>query len=146
MQLVLQKAFDTVNHEILLTKLKHYGIRRVSYKWFQSFLSQRLQHTQIKQSESSLKTISHGVPQSSVLVPLLFIRYINGMHNSIKNCEIYHFGDDTNLLLTNSWLKLTKINMSLAKGKQNKSKYQQNRNHNLQAKEEANNKTSQFQN
>ena len=51
----LQKAFDTVNHEILITKLKHYGIRGASYKWFQSFLCQRLQYTQIKESESSLK-------------------------------------------------------------------------------------------
>ena len=72
----LQKAFDTVNHEILLTKLKHCGIRGASYKWFQSFLCQRLQYTQIKESESPLNTISHEIPQGSVLGPLLFILYI----------------------------------------------------------------------
>ena len=53
-----QKAFDMVNHVILLTKLKHYGVRGTCYKWFQSFLCQRLQYTQIKESGSSLKTIS----------------------------------------------------------------------------------------
>ena len=97
--------FDMVNHEILLTKLTHYRIRGASYKWFQSFLCQRLQYTQIKESESSLKTISHGVPQGSVLGPLLFILYINDMHNSIRNCKIHHFADDTNSLLTNRSLK-----------------------------------------
>ena len=97
--------FDMVNHEILLTKLKHYRIRGASYKWFQSSLCQRLQYTQIKESESSLKTISHGVPQGSVLGPLLFILYINDMHNSIRNCKIHHFADDTNSLLTNRSLK-----------------------------------------
>ena len=56
-------------------------------------------------TESSLKTISHGVPQGSLLGSLLFILYINNMHNSIKNCKIHHFADDPNLLLTNSSLK-----------------------------------------
>ena len=78
------------------------------HKRFQSFLCQRLQYNQIKESESSLKTISHGVQQGSVLGPLLFILCINDMHNSIKNCKIHHFAGDTNLLLTNSSLK--KIN------------------------------------
>ena len=91
-----------VNHEIL------FYIRGASYKWFQPFLCQRLQYTRIKESESSLNTISHGVPQGSVLGPLLFILYINDMHNSVNNCKIHHFVDDTTLLLTNSSLK--KIN------------------------------------
>ena len=60
-------AFDTVIHEILLTKLKRYGIRGTSYKWFQSFLCERLQYTLIKESKSLLKTISVGVVQDSVL-------------------------------------------------------------------------------
>ena len=68
-------AFDTVNHEILLTKLKHNGIRGTSYKWFQSFLRERQQYTLIKESESLLKTISLGDPQDSVRGPL-YLSYI----------------------------------------------------------------------
>ena len=58
----LQKAFDTVNHKILLSKLKHYGIKGTSYNWFKLFLCEIMQHTLIKISESSLKVVSHGVP------------------------------------------------------------------------------------
>ena len=67
-----------------------------------------MQFTQIKDSESSLKTISHGVPQGSVLGPLLFIIFINDMHNSIEHSKMHHYADDTNLLLTDNSLK--KIN------------------------------------
>ena len=104
----LQKAFDTVNHEILLKKLEYYGIKGTSYNWFQSCLCGRMQFTQIKDSESSLKTISHGVPQGSVLGPLLFIIFINDMHNSIELSKMHHYADDTNLLPTDNSLK--KIN------------------------------------
>ena len=69
----LKKVFDTVNHEILLSKLKHYGIKGTSYNLFKSFLCKRLEYTLIKESKSSLKTVSHGVPQGSVLGLLLFI-------------------------------------------------------------------------
>ena len=65
---------------------------------FNHFFVKDYKYTQIKESELSLKTISHGVPQDSVLGPLLFILYINNMHNSLKNCKIHHFADDTNLL------------------------------------------------
>ena len=97
--------FDTVNHEILLAKLKHYEIRGISYKWLQSFLCQRLKYNLIKKIESSLKAIFHGVPKGSILGSLLFILYINNMHNSLKNCNLHHFVNDTNLLLTNSFLR-----------------------------------------
>ena len=83
----LQNAFDTVNHEILLEKLKYYGIKETSYNWFKSYLCERLQYTQIKDSESSLKAVSHGVPQGSVLGPLLFILLINDMHTSVKHSK-----------------------------------------------------------
>ena len=103
----LQKAFDTVNHEILLSKLKHYRIKATSYNWFKLILCERMKCTLIKESESSLKTLSHGVPQGSVLGPLLFILFINNMHNSIEYCEVHHYPDDTNLVLTeNSHTKI----------------------------------------
>ena len=83
----LQNAFDTINHEILLSKLKHYGIKGTSYNWLKSFLCERMQYTLIKESESSLKTVSHGVPQGSVLRPLLFILFFNDMYNSVEYCK-----------------------------------------------------------
>ena len=107
----LQKAFDTVNHEILLEKLKYYGIKETSYNWFKSYLCERLQYTQIKDSESSLKAVSHGVPQGSVLGPLLFILFFNDMHTSVKHSKVHHYADNTNLLLTSNSLK--KINRQI---------------------------------
>ena len=104
----LQNAFHTVNHEILLSKLKHYGIKGTSYNWFKSFLCERMQYTLIIESESSLRTVCHGVPQGSVLGPLLFILFINDMYNSVEYCKVHHYADDTNLLLTDDSLK--KIN------------------------------------
>ena len=107
----LQKAFDTVNHEILLEKLKYYGIKETSYNWFKSYLCERLQYTQIKDNELSLKAVSHGVPQGSVLGPLLFILFINDMHTSVKHSKVHHYADGTNLLLTSNSLK--KINRQI---------------------------------
>ena len=67
----LQKAFDTVNHEILLKKLEHYGIRGDTLKWFHSYLSDRSQFVTINGHDSTKMEISCGVPQGSVLGPLL---------------------------------------------------------------------------
>ena len=104
----LQKAFDTVNQNILLAKLKHYGIKGTSFDWFKSFKCDRVQCTSIDLKESSTKMVSRGVPQGSVLGPLLFIIFINDVNKSVKNSKVHHFAGDTNLLLTETSLK--KIN------------------------------------
>ena len=105
----LQKAFDTVDHNILINKLEHYGIRGAALNWFKSYLSMRSQFVNINNTYSVTNTITHGVPQGSVLGPLLFIIYINDMHTAIKFSTVHHFADDTNLLYTNKSIK--KINM-----------------------------------
>ena len=106
----LQKAFDTVNHDILISKLEHYGIRGTANQWFSSYLTNRTQYVSILGYDSSTKTISHGVPQGSVLGPLLFLIYINDLHKAIKNSKVFHFADDTNLLnISNSPKKMQKM-------------------------------------
>ena len=93
-----QKAFDTVDHEILLSKLQYYGIRGKANDWFRSYLDNRQQFVSINGFNSSLSKIKCGVPQGSVLGPLLFLIYINDLYSSISTCKVHHFADDTNLL------------------------------------------------
>ena len=94
----LQKAFDTVNHDILVKKLAYYGIRGVGNTWFQSYLTERSQYVSILGYNSEKNSVKHGVPQGSVLGPLLFLLYINDLHKAVSNCNVFHFADDTNLL------------------------------------------------
>ena len=94
----LQKAFDTVNHEILLQKMNHYGFRGITNEWLRSYLSERKQKVTINGFVSESSVINHGVPQGSVLGPVLFLLYINDLHDCIKHSTTYHFADDTNLL------------------------------------------------
>ena len=101
---------DTVDHEILLAKVNHYGINGVSNDWFRSYLSDRQQYVSINGYDSGLTKLNCGVPQGSVLGPLLFLLYINDLNQAIKFCKVHHFADDTNLLyLGKSIKKLNKF-------------------------------------
>ena len=103
-----QKAFDTVDHQILIQKLNYYGIRGIANNWFSSYLQNRTQFVSINGFDSNVNAICCGVPQGSILGPLLFLIYINDLHFAIKYCKVHHFADDTNLLNFNNSIK--KIN------------------------------------
>ena len=105
----LEKAFDTVNHQIILSKLNHYGIRGVSNSWFASYLLNRSQSVTLNGVTSSKKEIKCGVPQGYILGPLLFLIYINDMHRAVQSSTLYNFANDTNLLYSNNSLKKLKI-------------------------------------
>ena len=109
----LQKAFDTVDHSILLRKLDHYGIKGIANDWFRSYLTDRSQYTSVNGFDSERRDMNYGVPQGSVLGPLLFLIYINDLHNAIKFSTVHHFADDTNLLITNVSIKKIQIQMNL---------------------------------
>jgi len=129
----LQKAFDTVDHRILLKKLEHYGIRGVTNNLFNSYLSNRLQCVSINGSDSSYLPLTCGVPQGSILGPLLFLIYINDINVCIKNSLVHNFADDTNILFSGSnykevakninedlnllchWLRASKLSLNVKK-------------------------------
>ena len=116
----LSKAFDTLNHEILLRKLKHYGLSETPIKWFTDYLSNRHQFVEVDNVRSSVARIETGVPQGSILGPLLFIIYMNDISSASEIFQAVLYADDTSLNATistrsiaNQYLNTSRINAEL---------------------------------
>ena len=128
-----RKAFDTVDHDILLDKLYRYGIRGIAHSWFKSYLNNRQQFVKFDDTVSGLQTIKCGIPQGSILGPLLFLLYINDLATVSNIFMSFLFADDTNLFLTGNdlsamghiintelikikdWLKANKLSLNIDK-------------------------------
>ena len=112
----LSKAFDTLDHHVLLRKLKYYGVTDGALNWFESYLTNRKQFTIIEDKKSTLLNIITGVPQGSILGPLLFIIYINDLDNSLNKFKSIKYADDTTLWASlSSFGSNTEINNELNK-------------------------------
>ena len=128
------KAFDTVNHEILVKKLEYYGVRGKSLALFQSYLSNRTQVVEVNGATSEKGLIKHGVPQGSILGPLLFLLYINDISQSSDVLKFFLFADDTTVFYSadpkdknteqilntelekvSSWLAANKLSLNVKK-------------------------------
>ena len=96
----LSKAFDTLDHEILLKKLKYYGLSDTPMKWFTHYLSNRQQYVEVDSIKSSTTNIDTGVPQGSILGPLLFIIYMNDINKASEKFRAILYADDTSLNTT----------------------------------------------
>lgn len=95
----LKKAFDCVNHSLLIDKLYNYGVKGNCLEWFKSYLNNRAQAVNINSTLSDFKNINIGIPQGSILGPLLFIIFVNSLPNSV-DCKCTMYADDTTLLCT----------------------------------------------
>ena len=108
----LSKAFDTIDHNILLNKLKFYGLDIISLQWFKSYLINRQQFVVANSEKSPLQSISMGVLQGSILGPLLFLIYINDIKFCSDKFTYLCFADDTTVTLS-LCLKNTKCKFCL---------------------------------
>ena len=102
----LEKAFDTIDHYILLQKGEHYGIRGVANEWFSSYLKNRAQFVSIDNVSSTIKELLTGAPQGSVLGPPLFLLYINDLHNSVKYTKTYNSADGPSVIFSSTLLEI----------------------------------------
>lgn len=111
----LKKAFDTINHSILLCKLEKYGIRGVAGDWLKSYLTGRLQYVKMGHYIYDTLGIACGVPQGSVLGPKLFNVYINDIFNVSQALKLILFADDTNIFYSSDNYNelVTVVNMEL---------------------------------
>ena len=145
----LSKAFNTLNHKILLAKLHQFGIRGNVLNWFESYLMHRKQYTSYGNALSTLTDIQHGVPQGSILGPLLFLVYINDFYSCLEHGESVMFADDTNVFINHKhinevynkaqhelnnityWLSANRLSLNISKTKyiifnSNRKKYSRN--------------------
>ena len=129
----LKKAFDTIDHKLLLKKLEFYGVRGLVLKWVESYLDSRKQYVNMNGTRSDLLQIKCGVPQGSILGPQLFILYINDICNVSKLLQFILFADDTNIFYSSSqyetlstvvstelsklqtWFALNKLSLNISK-------------------------------
>ena len=117
----LKKAFDTVDPETLLFKLQCIGIRGVEHTWFHNYLDERQQCVRFQNSLSSSATVTCGVPQGSILGPLLFIFFINDFKNCVTQCKLHMYADDTILMCSSK--NVTDIKYDLEYDLQNAHKW-----------------------
>ena len=113
MHMDLMKAFDTVDHDILLKKMQKYGVSGNELAWFTSYLQDRRQLCKVNGVSSRMEDIHCGVPQGSCLGPLLFIVYINDLPFCLESCQVTMYADDTSISFTAK--SVNDLNMTLNK-------------------------------
>ena len=109
----LSKAFDTLNHSFLLSKLENYGIRGVLLKLFESYLTDRKQYVIVNSTNSELREVGCGVPQGSILGPLLFLIYMNDICNASNTSQFILYADDTSVFLGDEDIATLCINFNI---------------------------------